>query len=238
MDSAQPLHAETERLSVKTCTKCKKEYPATPEYFPRHKHTKDGLQYVCKTCNREAARQWRLENPDRVRETKRKWRMEHRDEYRKIKRAYYQANLERKRKQAREDAKKHPERRRRACRKRRLNPQNRITDSVSVGIGLSLKNGKNGYHWEDLVGYTRNDLVSHLESQFIKGMTWDNYGKYGWHIDHIRPLSDFDFATTDDPAFREAWSLWNLQPLWGKDNMSKGARCEAPPLPLLPAGMK
>lgn len=82
-----------------------------------------------------------------------------------------------------------------------------------------------------LVGYTLVELMEHLESQFTKGMTWDNYGE--WHIDHIRPVSDFNFITHNDSEFKECWSLWNLQPLWAFDNLSKCAKCEAPPLPLV-----
>jgi hypothetical protein len=55
-------------------------------------------------------------------------------------------------------------------------------------------------------------------------MNWDNYGSGGWEIDHIRPVSSFRFESTDDPEFRDCYALSNLQPLWRKDNMRKGAR--------------
>jgi len=98
-------------------------------------------------------------------------------------------------------------------------------------IGKSLQGAKAGRHWESLVGYTVEDLKAHLESQFVKGMSWSNYGS-SWHIDHIRPIADFCFTSTEDPDFRICWSLWNLRPLWAKKNISKGAKCAAPPLPL------
>lgn len=66
------------------------------------------------------------------------------------------------------------------------------------------------------------ELVIHLESQFIDGMTWDNHGMNGWHIDHIRPISSFNFDSTDHPDFKKCWALDNLQPLWVEDNLSKG----------------
>jgi len=83
----------------------------------------------------------------------------------------------------------------------------------------SLKRNKNGYHWEKLVGYTLDNLIQHLESQFKEGMTWDNQGK--WHIDHIRPIFSFDFDSYKDKEFRQCWALDNLQPLWAKDNLRK-----------------
>lgn len=73
-----------------------------------------------------------------------------------------------------------------------------------------------------VVGYTLSDLVGHLESQFVPGMSWDNYGLHGWHIDHIRPVSSFDL--TEDDQVVECWALSNLRPLWAADNWSKGAR--------------
>jgi hypothetical protein len=73
-----------------------------------------------------------------------------------------------------------------------------------------------------LLGYTIEDLMNHLEQQFTSGMTWDNYGE--WHVDHKKPMTLFEFASTDDEGFKECWSLNNLQPLWGNDNLSKGTR--------------
>jgi len=70
--------------------------------------------------------------------------------------------------------------------------------------------------------YTIYELKIHLESLFTDGMSWDNIGE--WHIDHIRPVSSFDFDSTDHPDFKKCWALDNLQPLWAKDNLSKGAK--------------
>ena len=53
-------------------------------------------------------------------------------------------------------------------------------------------------------------------------MSWDNYGD--WHIDHITPKSTFDLSDPDE--IRACWSLPNLRPLWGKDNIRKGAKIE------------
>lgn len=69
------------------------------------------------------------------------------------------------------------------------------------------------------LGCSIEDLKKHLESQFQPGMTWDNYGLQGWHIDHIIPLSSFNLA--DANQFNEACHYTNLQPLWAKDNIKK-----------------
>ena len=74
----------------------------------------------------------------------------------------------------------------------------------------------------ELLGYTLEELMSHLEKQFTEGMTWDNYGE--WHVDHKIPMTSFNFETTDDPEFKLCWCLANLKPLWGPDNLSKGTK--------------
>ena len=89
----------------------------------------------------------------------------------------------------------------------------------------ALRGTKNYRCWEKLVGYTLEQLIDRIERQFQAGMTWENYGE--WHIDHIRPIASFTFTKAEDVAFRECWSLDNLQPLWAKDNIKKGSKWNA-----------
>lgn len=70
------------------------------------------------------------------------------------------------------------------------------------------------------LGCTIPELKTYLEARFAPGMTWDNYGE--WHIDHVMPLVKFDL--TDPEQVRMACHYTNLQPLWAKDNISKGGR--------------
>jgi len=102
--------------------------------------------------------------------------------------------------------------------------QVRISDNMGLMIRMAIKDNKNGRHWEDFVDYTLDELLIHLKNQFQEGMSWDSYGKYGWHIDHIKPRSAFHFNNPNDIEFRECWSLNNLQPLWAIDNLRKNAK--------------
>ena len=98
----------------------------------------------------------------------------------------------------------------------------RLSNAIRANIrdALHRKGGdKKERGWESLVGYTIKDLIKHLQKQFTGGMTWNNYGK--WHIDHIIPVSAFNFTSTDGFDFKRCWALSNLQPLWAKENMSK-----------------
>lgn len=83
-----------------------------------------------------------------------------------------------------------------------------------------LMTSKNGSRTEKLLGYSRFALVSRIEFQFKDGMSWSNYGE--WHIDHKKPISRFLAQGITEPKIINALS--NLQPLWAKDNLSKGDR--------------
>lgn len=111
----------------------------------------------------------------------------------------------------------------RSYNKRRKKIGEVFCDAIRNGISRSLKGKKNGRHWEDLVGYTLQELIDHLEKQFIDGMSWENYGlKEGqWSVDHIMPRTFFKFETYTDEEFIRCWSLKNLQPLWHIDNIKK-----------------
>lgn len=94
--------------------------------------------------------------------------------------------------------------------------QRKITRSVRAAIWRALRAKKDGKSWEKIVGYVLKDLMVHLERQFTRRMTWDNYGSY-WHIDHIIPISDFDASS----EIKQCWALSNLRPLEAKENIKK-----------------
>jgi len=118
--------------------------------------------------------------------------------------------------------------------KLKLQSKKRFTASLQVRLAVKLRgrvkdamrdmfNGKRkaGSAVRDL-GCTLSELINWLESKFQPGMSWDNWGLHGWHIDHKIPLAKFDL--TDRKQFAKACHYTNLQPLWAKENMSKGAK--------------
>lgn len=90
-----------------------------------------------------------------------------------------------------------------------------------------ISNYKAGSAISDL-GCSIEELKKHLESRFYPNsktgevMSWDNYGLFGWHIDHIRPLASFDLSKREELLI--ACNYTNLQPLWSEDNLCKGDR--------------
>jgi len=94
-----------------------------------------------------------------------------------------------------------------------------LADRMRVAVRSCLRGGEKRAPTFVALGYTVEQLARHLERQFTRGMSWENYGE--WHIDHILPISSFKFSTTDDPEFKACWALANLRPLWAPENMAK-----------------
>ncbi len=103
--------------------------------------------------------------------------------------------------------------------RRSTDPMFRLNMNVSNSMRNSLKQGKAGRHWEDLIGWKLSDLVERFNETKKPGMSWDNYGKWQW--DHKIPISLWRFESPEDPEFKQCWALCNLQPLWAKDNLKK-----------------
>lgn len=80
---------------------------------------------------------------------------------------------------------------------------------------------------EGLVGCDWDTFRDHIESQWESGMTWENRGvhRFGmgdtevWHIDHIKPLQDFDLV--DDNELKAAFHFKNTRPMWAAANMKR-----------------
>lgn len=81
---------------------------------------------------------------------------------------------------------------------------------------------------EAMIGCSRQDLIKYIESKWLIGMNWGNWGlasrsRKTWHIDHIRPCASFDLSI---PAHQmECFHFTNLQPLWAEDNIRKSDSC-------------
>ena len=71
----------------------------------------------------------------------------------------------------------------------------------------------------ELLGCTIQKLKAHIEAQFDDTMTWDNWGRDGWHIDHIKPCKDFDLTKRSEQL--ACFNYTNLRPLWYTDNLAR-----------------
>lgn len=83
----------------------------------------------------------------------------------------------------------------------------------------ALKGSTKGKNTKELFGCDINLLKKHIENLWTDGMSWENYGLTGWHIDHIKPCDAFDLSNYDQQ--KQCFHYTNLQPLWAIDNIRK-----------------
>ncbi|MGN6314620.1 MAG: hypothetical protein ACTHMO_12800 [Rhodanobacteraceae bacterium] len=105
--------------------------------------------------------------------------------------------------------------------KRASDPSWRLRKRISNRVRRCLRGELKRSSISQSLEYTISELRSHLERQFLRGMSWENMGE--WHIDHIVPLSAFDITTEDSDGFKRAWALSNLRPLWAAENLKKSS---------------
>lgn len=96
------------------------------------------------------------------------------------------------------------------------NIEYRLKANLRQRVRKALKFGKPESTIKAL-GCSVKDLMQYLESKFVTGMSWKNYGK--WHVDHVQPLCSFDLAKKQD--YLKACHYTNLQPLWANENRKK-----------------
>lgn len=76
---------------------------------------------------------------------------------------------------------------------------------------------------ETLLGYTMAELHARLLETMPASKSWDDFLAGGMEIDHIIGLENFNYTSEDDPSFREAWALSNLQLLTYEAHLQKSA---------------
>jgi hypothetical protein len=163
-----------------------------------------------------ADKKWRDSNKEYMSNKSKTWyeqNKEHRKEYLK---EYRENNVDKIR-----QIKRDYERNRKA-----RDPLYKLISNFRTAIYTVLKESnvdKYG-HYFDILQYTPEQLISHLENKFTDKMSWDNYGE--WHVDHKLPITYFNISEMGDEEFMRCWSLDNLQPMWGIENIRKSNKTE------------
>ena len=176
---------------VRVCNTCQKEKDVCD--FGKHRAYKDGISRMCKECNSERGREYNKIFKENKSLSSKKYKESNREKFKLHRREY----LKLKRKND-------------ILFRLKQNSRNRIRKFIkSKGITINQKSF-------EMIGCSPLELRNHLEKQFTKGMSWDNYGK--WHVDHIIPLNSL---ITEEEIYKLSYYT-NLQPLWAEDNISKG----------------
>lgn len=100
----------------------------------------------------------------------------------------------------------------------------RLESALRSKIYIAIKTGYKIKSAMELLGCDIPTVRQYLENNFMPGMTWENWGRLGWNIDHIRPVASFDLRTRENQL--KCFNYKNLRPLWQKENSKKGALWE------------
>ena len=159
-------------------------------------------------------------------EAKRKWRKNNKEWYKNYKltdiwienkKRYLKGEASKKRRQRYESSDKG-----KAARKKyHAKPDVKIIRKIKSTIGNVFRRMETTKDQTSLkyLGCTIEEFKIYIEKKFEPGMTWENHGKTGWHFDHIRPISNFNFNIPREKTMCNHYT--NFQPLWAKENIRK-----------------
>lgn len=204
---------------MKTCIKCNR----SGVEFPKQKRNKDGLDTHCKQCRNIVNKEYRENN---------------KESFSAMRRKHYQKNIHKMRREKRKYCATHKEEKRiydinyREYNNEKLrlfksnwekskkdDPIFKIKRNLRRRIHHVIKDGYKSASTFELIGCSAEEFKSYIEKQFEHGMSWDNYGTKGWHIDHIIPCYKFDLSNPEEQY--KCFHFSNQRPLWAKDNLSR-----------------
>lgn len=167
----------------KICAGCKIAKPKLEFYKSRF--CKDGCRSKCKLCLSSLGKKYHNKNKDKINKRKSKYNKENRDKINKRRREY---------------------------RKNRISLKTKITERLRKSLGKALSRDSKAESTKELLGCTIEFFKEYIESKFTNGMSWENYGYYTWHLDHIIPIASFDLKNIEDQ--KKCFHYTNFQPLW------------------------
>ncbi len=177
------------------CRSCKLSYQKEHYWKNRNHLIEKGRLY--KTKNRERILAYkkknRDENKESIREYRKRWRLKNLEKVKLKKQEYGRQYLK--------------------------NPKNKLANSFRGRIKRAFDGNYKSGTWKNMLGCSIEECKIYLESKFQPGMTWENHGNYGWHLDHKKPISSFSIED-----LHKAFHYTNLQPLWAIDNLRKGSK--------------
>ncbi len=216
-------------LQLKICCKCKIEKDISQ--FGNLKSSKDGYRYDCKICRKT----YRENNRDIIKQKQQEYYFDNKDILLEKNKSYRirnieQINIQRKEYRNRPEIKEHckqknkdylPIRKEKIKQKRKTDLNFQLSEVLRSKIHRMIKGKETSY--KKLIGCNVEFFIKWIEFRFDSNMNWNNYGT-DWHIDHILPISIFDFSKINEQQICFHWT--NLQPLNGLENQQKSNKIE------------
>jgi len=221
---------------TKICTKCQEEKLFTAEFFHRHKASKSGFHGKCKACRVAEKREWALNNGNKIKSYGESYYKDNKDVISTRRKALYVENAETIRPIEAAKQRKIRKTDKHKAYKAQYRKEHQIEENMRSALCNCVAGRQKTSKTFKYIGLSVEGFRDYLSALWTEGMNWENYGNphgdhtYCWHIDHIVPLTVFSFNSISgrrlENALHEAWHYSNLQPLWAKDNLSKGGRLD------------
>ena len=209
-------------------------------YRQENKEKKKAYDKAYREANKEKRKAYqkayRQENKEKKKAYQKVYWQKNKEKLKAINKSYREANKEKRkayieanREKIRAQTKVYGRERREITRvqernRRKTDHTFRLTKNLRCRVNLALKGKCKSKSTMELIGCTIDEFWLHLEKQFQSGMTRENYGfgEVCWHVDHIKPCASFDLS--DPEQQKICFHYTNCQPLWQRDNLSKGAK--------------
>lgn len=225
--------------ALKKCNNCKNIYASTTEFFNKRNNVPSGLSARCKSCTNKTKYKWRNENREAYLAIRKKYHAKNKQQENNRCAQYRKNNLDREIERQKKYREENKEKRSQYTNKwreknktrhlakaveykrRRLNTdaEFRMMHRLRGRLRMALNGSKKSEKTNNLIGCSSSFLFKYIQSKFADGMSWDNYGRGGWSLDHIIPCAAFDM--TDPKQQLQCFHYSNLQPLWERDNIKK-----------------
>ena len=187
---------------------------AQKEYYKKNKESRNAYNKQYSEKNRDSIvlqrKQYREENSESRKAAMKKWYLENADYAKARAKEYREANRQRMTDWSNQ------------YRKSRMSVDPVYKAAIRIRSLINIKIYCQGYTKKsrtfEILGCTYEFFKEYIESQFTKGMSWDNHGE--WHLDHKIPIAT---AATEEDVIRLNYYS-NFQPLWAHENLKKGCK--------------
>lgn len=220
-----PMHKRQVIDGKQECIGCHQWLPL--ELFHKHKPSSTGRAWRCKECHKntllggltpsQRARKWALDNPERFA----KLNLESRNRI-----IHDERRLEARRQNVRNHYRSHKDRVVASHRKwRENNPWAVVADRCRSLVRNTVNGAQSGgKRFSELVGTTGIQFRHYLQSKWLPGMSWINFGRGGWTIGHIKAVALFKDSLLTTEGLKACFHYSNLQPEWERSNLAKYTR--------------
>lgn len=237
-------------MEKKICNKCNETKDICD--FGKNNSRKDKINTICKNCDNLKSKNYRLNNKEKIKKSNSEYYKNNKEKIQSKSKMFYLENRETiitRNKQyyqnnivsVKNTKKKYRDKNKSYLNLKSIEYSNKNRKSISekdrnrrhsddlfrtiryvrnrINQYFKSKNYKKDSKSFELVGCSPDFLKSYIEGLFTEGMSWDLMGKQ-IHIDHIIPLSS---GKTIEEV-KKLCHYSNLQPLWAKDNLTKGKK--------------